>query len=68
MNIRPVRLVPLAAGARPTMRTCASGSPKDGPGLPQYGWSANEARRPVRAADSRQDTSLGQARHTDTRA
>ncbi len=41
---------------------------KDGPGRPQYGWSANEARRPVRATDSRQDTSLGQARHTDTRA
>ena len=32
VNIRPVRLVPLAAGARPTMSTRASGSPNDGPG------------------------------------
>jgi hypothetical protein len=35
VNIRPVRLVPLAAGASPTSSTSASGSPNDGPGRPQ---------------------------------
>ena len=35
VNIRPVRLVPLAAGASPTTSTSASGSPNDGPGRPQ---------------------------------
>lgn len=68
VNIRPVRLVPLAAGARPTTSTSASGSPNDGPGRPQYGWSANAARRPSVATDSRHPTRRGQARHTLTRA
>src|SRR4051794_17518767 len=66
--MRPVRLVPFAAGARPTTRICGSGSPKPGPGRPQYGWSANETRLPSVATSSRQRTSRGQARHTDTRA
>ena len=68
MNIRPVRLVPFAAGASPTSSTSASGSPNEGPGRPQYGWSANEARRPSRATSSRQRTRRGQARHTEIRA
>src|SRR5450631_3476612 len=68
VNIRPVRLVPLAAGASPTTRICGSGSPKPGPGRPQYGWSANDARLPSVATLSRHRTSLGQARHTDTAA
>src|SRR3954469_8267676 len=66
--MRPVRLVPLAAGARPTTRICGSGSPKPGPGRPQYGWFATEARFPSVATSSRQRPSRGQARHTDTRA
>ena len=44
VNIRPVRLAPCAPGARPTIRTRASGSPKPGTGLPQYAFI------PVRAA------------------
>src|SRR5450631_2052165 len=68
VNIRPVRLVPLAAGARPTTRIFGSGSPNPGPGRPQYGWSAKDARFPSVATLSRHCTSLGQARHTDTTA
>lgn len=35
VNTRPVRLPPWAAGARPTSRTRAAGSPKPGTGRPQ---------------------------------
>ena len=50
VNIRPVRLVPFAAGARPTSSTSASGSPNDGPGRPQYG-CVGERRAPTGAGD-----------------
>jgi len=40
----------------------------DGTGRPQYGSCLNEARRFVVATDSRQSTSRGQARHTETAA
>src|SRR3954468_6141051 len=36
VNTRPVRLAPCAAGARPSTRTRASGSPNPGTGRPQY--------------------------------
>jgi len=65
--MRPVRLPPCAAGASPMTRTRGSGSPKDGTGRPQYGWSANDRRLFV-ATVSRQATSRGQARQTLTRA
>jgi len=35
VNMRPVRFAPCAAGARPTTRRRASGSPKPGTGRPQ---------------------------------
>jgi hypothetical protein len=36
VNTRPVRLAPCAAGARPSSRRRADGSPKPGTGRPQY--------------------------------
>ena len=63
MNIRPVRLAPCAAGARPTISNRGRSDPQPGTGRPQYGWSAN-ARRLTTATSSRQVTSRGQARHT----
>jgi len=63
VNTRPVRLAPLAAGARPTISSRGRAEPQLGTGLPQYGWSANE-RRLTTATSSRHATSLGQARHT----
>src|SRR5439155_306221 len=36
VNTRPVRFAPCAAGARPSTRTRAPGSPKPGNGRPQY--------------------------------
>lgn len=36
VNIRPVRFAPFAAGARPTIKNSASGSPNGGTGFPQY--------------------------------
>ena len=68
VKTRPVRLPPFAAGASPTIRALAWGSPNDGTGRPQYGSCLNEARRFVVATDSRQSTSRGQARHTETAA
>ena len=65
MNIRPVRLAPWAAGARPTITTRASGSPKPGTGRPQYSSSLNAARRSV-ATCSRHATRRGQARQATT--
>src|SRR4051812_31577629 len=58
VNTRPVRLPPWAAGARPTMRIRASGSPNPGSGRPQYGSSLNLATF-SRATSSRQPTSRG---------
>ncbi|SPD88676.1 protein of unknown function [Micropruina glycogenica] len=67
MNTRPVRLAPCAAGASPTISTRGCSSPNEGAARPQYGWSANDARRSV-ATCSRHATSRGQARQTETRA
>jgi hypothetical protein len=67
VKIRPVRLPPWAAGAKPTMSSRGAASPKPGTGRPQYGWLAND-RRFVTATSSRQATRRGQARHTDDRA
>src|SRR5665647_1961003 len=50
------------------MRTAGWGSPKPGPGRPQYGWSAKDARLPCVATVSRHFTRRGQARQTDTAA
>ena len=44
VNTRPVRLPPWAAGARPTSRSRALGSPKPGTGRPQYCSCLNAAR------------------------
>ena len=65
MNIRPVRLAPWAAGARPTTSRRASGSPKPGTPRAQYSSSRKAARfsRPTR---SRHSTSRGHARHSAT--
>ena len=49
MKIRPVRLPPCAAGARPRISTRAAGSPKPGIGRPQYVPVA--IRRPLLARD-----------------
>ncbi|CAM5696374.1 hypothetical protein SALBM311S_01050 [Streptomyces alboniger] len=43
VNIRPVRLPPCAAGARPTISIRAFGGPKPGTGRPQYVQSAKAA-------------------------
>src|SRR5215469_15502680 len=43
--MRPVRLAPCAAGASPTIKTRAAGSPKEGTGLPQYVQSRKARRR-----------------------
>ena len=40
VKIRPVRLPPCAAGARPTTATDASRGPQPVTGRPQYSWSA----------------------------
>jgi hypothetical protein len=61
VNIRPVRLAPCAAGARPRIAIVATGSPKPGSGRPQYSSEANAARR-SRATCSRHDTRRGQRR------
>ena len=37
VKTRPVRLAPLAAGARPTIKTRGRAAPQPGTGLPQYG-------------------------------
>src|SRR3954471_10526497 len=65
VKMRPVRLPPCAAGARPRMMTRASGSPKPGIGRPQYSSPANDARL-TRATSSRQATRRGQRRHSTT--
>ena len=51
VNIRPVRLPPWAAGARPTTRTSACGSPSGGTGRP-IKISSRNARRFTRATFS----------------
>src|SRR3954466_3862588 len=65
VKMRPVRLPPCAAGARPRMMTRACGSPKPGIGRPQYSSPANDARL-TRATSSRQATRRGQRRHSTT--
>src|SRR5665647_3456551 len=50
------------------MRTAGSESPKPGPGRPQYGWSAKDARLPSVATVSRQRTRRGQAQSVAERA
>src|SRR5665213_1864788 len=65
--MRPVRLAPCAAGARPTMAIRARGSPKPATGRPQYSSDANAARF-SRATSSRHSTSRGQRRHAPTSA
>ena len=67
VNIRPVRLAPCAAGARPTTSTDASGSPKPGTGRAQYVSSRNAARFST-PTSSRHATSRGHARHCGTTA
>src|SRR5690606_941134 len=64
VKIRPVRLPPCAAGARPTMSTRGCSSPHPATGRPQYVSSA-KARRLTSATSSRQATRRGQARQTD---
>ena len=59
VKIRPVRLPPCAAGASPTTRTRAAGSPNPGSGRAQYRWPANRAGGSAAAA-SRHATSRGQ--------
>src|SRR5690606_35744998 len=63
VNIRPVRLAPCAAGARPTITSRASAGPNPGTGLPQYISSAKAARF-VTATCSRHSTSRGHARQS----
>src|SRR3989454_12484340 len=65
VNTRPVRLPPWAAGASPTTRTSAFGSPNPGTGRPQYSQSRNAARF-VRATCSRYRTRRGHRRHATT--
>ena len=62
VKTRPVRLPPCAAGASPTSRIRASGSPKPGTGRPQYVSSRKRATF-SRATRSRHSTSRGQRRH-----
>src|SRR5439155_12724313 len=62
VNARPVRFPPWAAGARPTIRTLASGTPNPGTGRPQYTQSRKAARF-VRATRSRYRTSRGHWQH-----
>src|SRR5579871_1814513 len=63
--MRPVRLAPCAAGARPSSAIVAAGSPNPGRGRPQYSSAANAARR-SRATRSRHSTRRGQRRHATT--
>ena len=64
VKMRPVRLPPCAAGARPTISTRGCSAPQPGTGRPQYG-SARKDRRLSAATCSRQATSLAHARQTD---
>ena len=64
VKIRPVRLPPWAAGARPTSRIRAPASPNPGSGRAQYRWPANRSGG-FRAAASRHATSRGQRRQAD---
>ena len=61
VNIRPVRLAPWAAGAKPMTTSAAEGSPKAGTGRPQYS-SDRYLRTFSIATCSRQATSRGQRR------
>jgi hypothetical protein len=65
VKIRPVRFPPLAAGANPTMRILACGSPKAGSGRAQY-VSPRNRRGGVFAESSRHATSRGQRRQETT--
>ena len=63
VKLRPVRLAPCAAGARPTSTMRAAGSPNPGTGFAQYVSSLNAARfsRPMRVQYSRSRAQLLQA-------
>ena len=63
VNTRPVRLPPCAAGASPTSRIRASGSPKPGTGRAQYVSSRKRATFSS-ATSSRHATSRGHRRHS----
>ena len=63
VKTRPVRLPPCAAGASPTSRIRASGSPNPGTGRPQYVSSRNRATF-SRATRSRHSTNRGQRWHS----
>ncbi len=67
MNIRPVRLPPCAAGARPTIASLAAGSPNPATGRPQYA-SPRKRRGGSAALASRHSTSRGQRRQAWTSA
>ena len=63
MNIRPVRLVPLAAGANPTIGTEALRSPNAGPGRPsradqrkRRGAGCEQRSRAIRPVEGRRQT------------
>ena len=45
VDVRDRARLPWAPGARPTMRSRASGSPNPGTGRPQYSWLANSRLR-----------------------
>ena len=60
VKIRPVRLAPWAAGARPTTRTRVARTRSRAPAGPSRSSSRNDARL-ARATSSRQATSRGQA-------
>src|SRR6266516_2382758 len=67
VKIRPVRLPPWAAGARPTISTAGRSAPQPGTGRPQYR-SPREDGRLTAATCSRHSTSRGQAWQTDCMA
>src|SRR5215467_6005912 len=67
VKIRPVRLPPWAAGARPAISTAGRSSPQPGMGRPQYRSPRVDGRLTM-ATCSRHSTSRGQAWQTDCRA
>src|SRR6185295_4619363 len=66
VKMRPVRLPPCAAGARPTTRSRAAGSPNPGTGRPQYVQARKRATF-SRATRSRCATSRGHSRQRTMR-
>ena len=68
VKMRPVRLPPCAAGARPKTTMRASGSPKPGIGRPQYSSPRVRGALDAAATSSRHATSRGQRRQSTTAA